>query len=79
MPRDVENARRWRREHKRKLRQIEAARRRAMPLHAKLGIETIIVRVAILDDPRMGRRFDAQSRAYSHNHLYRESVTLARV
>lgn len=75
MPRDKENARRWRREHKRRLR----AARRAMPLHRKLGIETIIVRVAILDDPRMGKRFDRQSRAYSHSHLYRESITLARV
>jgi hypothetical protein len=75
MPRDIENARRWRREHKRKLR----AAWRAMPLHAKLGIETTIVRVAILDDPRMGRHFDPLSRVYSHNHLYRESITLARV
>lgn len=79
MPRDKENERRWRREHRRKLRRIETARRRAMPLHIKLGIETTIVRVAILDDPRMGKRFDRQSRSYSHSHLYRESITLAHV
>lgn len=79
MWKDKEHERRWRREHRRKLRRIATARRRATPLHVKLGIDTTIVRVAILDDPRMGKRFDLQSRAYSHNHLYRESITLARV
>lgn len=80
MSRDKENERRWRREYRRQERRAgKRPRRPSLPLHIKLGIETTIVRVAILDDPRMGRRFDRQSRAYSHNHLYRESITLARV
>ncbi len=49
------------------------------PLHRRLGIETTVYRIAILDDHRIGRRFDSVSRAWNHQHLYRESITLPRV
>lgn len=45
MSRDLDNARIWRRENKRKLREVE----RRVPLHRRLGIETIVVRVAVTD------------------------------
>lgn len=48
------------------------------PLHRRLGIVTRIHRQAILNDPRF-RAWDALTRVYSHNHLYRESITLASV
>lgn len=48
------------------------------PLHRRLGIVTQTVRQAILNDPRF-RDWDAVARVYSHNHLYRESITLASI
>lgn len=49
------------------------------PLHRRLGIRTTVYRMAILDDPRMGRRFDWIERVWSHQHRYRQSITLARI
>src|SRR5258708_36644347 len=47
------------------------------PLHRRLGIKTYVHRQAILDDPRLGRRYDWIARAWNHQHAYRESITLA--
>lgn len=56
----------------------EAVReKRGEPLHRRMGIATHVHRQAILDDPRLGRRYDVTSRAWNHQHIYRESVTLA--
>ena len=49
---------------------------RLAPLHRRLGIATHVVRQVILNDPRM-REWDAETRVWSHNHLYRDSITLA--
>jgi len=46
------------------------------PLHVALGIKTHVHRQAILNDPRF-RVFDWQSRSWNHQHLFRESITLA--
>lgn len=46
------------------------------PLHRRLGIETHVHRQAILSDPRI-KQWDAITRVYSFNHLFRESITLA--
>lgn len=47
--------------------------------HQQLGIATQVYRVAVLDDQRMGRRYDNIGCAWNHQHNYRESITLARV
>ena len=52
--------------------------KRGQPLHARLGIATHVHRQAILNDPRM-REWDQETRVWSHNHLYRDSITLAGV
>lgn len=49
------------------------------PLYSRLGIRTFVHRQAILDDPRLGRRYDRISRSWNHQHQYRESITLAAV
>ena len=49
------------------------------PLHRKLGIETYVHRQAILDDPRLGRKYDWTNRVWNNQHAYRENITLARV
>jgi len=49
------------------------------PLHRRLGIRTFNHRQAILDDPRLGRRYDRISRSWNHQHLYRENITLAAI
>ena len=49
---------------------------RAEPLHCQLGIKTHPHRQAILNDPRI-RCFDDVSGTFSHNHLYRATITLA--
>lgn len=48
-------------------------------LHEEMGIETQVYRVPVLDDPRLGRRYDQIGCAWSHQHRYRESITLAKV
>lgn len=48
------------------------------PLHRRLGIRTYIHRQAILNDPRF-RTFDWITRSWSHQHIFRESITLAAV
>jgi hypothetical protein len=88
MPRDKDNERRWRSEHRRKLRRQETARRRTMSLHAKLGIETYVHRQVVLHDLVAGGRgtkatygfsYDPVNRVWSSSHLFRASVTLPRV
>ncbi|MCA1458048.1 hypothetical protein I6F35_33485 [Bradyrhizobium sp. BRP22] len=76
---DPEIARAYRRDRRRNERIELRDLRRAMSLHQRLGIETQVYRVPVLDDHRMGRRFDRQSRCWNHQHPYRESITLARV
>jgi hypothetical protein len=49
---------------------------RRAPLHEELGIATHVHRQAILDGYRKGM-WDHQTDVGSHNHLYRESITLA--
>lgn len=76
---NLETARLWRRNHKRKLRAECADSKRAEPkrsLHLALGIKTFVHRQAILNDPRI-HKFDRLTWTRSHNHLYRESITLA--
>ncbi len=48
------------------------------PLHRRLGIKTFVYRQAILNDPRQ-REWDPVTRVYSHNHLFRDNITLAAV
>lgn len=49
-------------------------------LHAQLGIETTVTRVAVLGGPfRNVPSWDALNRVSSDNHLYRASVTLPKV
>ncbi len=48
------------------------------PLHVALGIATHVHRQAILNDPR-SHEWDSVTRVYSHNHLFRDSITLAGV
>jgi hypothetical protein len=48
------------------------------PLHRRLGIRTFVHRQAILNDPRT-RAWDRITRSWSHQHLFRESITLAAV
>lgn len=53
------------------------------PLHEQMGIQTCVYRVPILTlsnhPKRNTRAFDPVNRVTSDNHLYRASVTLARV
>jgi hypothetical protein len=49
-------------------------------LHAELGIETTVTRVAVLGGPfRNVPSWDAMTRVSSDHHLYRASVTLPKV
>ena len=73
---DVEKLRAWKRDYRRRER-LEA--RRSISLHKQLGIETYVHRQAILDDPRIGRRYDRATSSWNHQHPYRENITLARV
>jgi hypothetical protein len=87
MARDKDNERRWRRQHKRKLR-VEARAKRRASLHRELGIETFVHRQAVLNDLIAGGRgtkaehgfsYDPVNRVWSNSHLFRASVTLPRV
>lgn len=51
---------------------------RFAPLHRRLGIKTYVQRVAILNDPRT-RLYDWTTRSWSHQHLFRQSITLAAI
>lgn len=51
--------------------------KRGEPLHKRMGIETHVHRQAILDDPRLGRRFDWTSRSWNNQHTFRDNITLA--
>lgn len=46
------------------------------PLHRRLGIATHVRRQAVLNDPRL-HAWDPISRTYSHQHLFRQNITLA--
>jgi hypothetical protein len=59
------------------LRSQPVLEKRGEPLHKRMGIETHVHRQAILDDPRLGRRYDWTERVWNHQHRYRENVTLA--
>ena len=48
------------------------------PLHRRMGIRTKVHRQAILCDPRF-HQWDPVSRTYSHQHLFRDNITLAAV
>lgn len=48
------------------------------PLHRRLGIKTFVWRQAILNDPRM-RNYDWTSRSWSHQHIFRQDITLASI
>ena len=58
------------------------------PLHRRIGIETYVHRQAILTDliplargkkSEHGFGYDAETRSWSNNHLFRASITLPKV
>jgi hypothetical protein len=58
------------------LRSQPVLEKRGVPLHKRLGIRTHVHRQAILNDPRKGS-FDWVSHSWSHQHTFRDSITLA--
>lgn len=76
---NLETARLWRLNHKRKLRADRVEPEPKRETHRSLGIKTFVHRQAVLPDYRERTKFDRISWSRSNSHLYRESITLASV